>query len=289
MKFQLGAHLPGGPMRGWQVAAAFLPFLLPLLLPLLILAPASVRDTVGPWIYAAISLSILVLLGVVLLTGLISQFPVWTLPALGMALFFVSAFLQLFAQGAVFIFVMLPLYGGWPEGLAQKILMMLLVQLVFLGLMVVAAGLLSIIPGLRARVRQEWTLLSFLLYGIAIIPVLGNDEFHGVEGYEAASLLILAAGAGLYLVASKRWQRVLALVVPAFLSPAVMSLGLYQTFPAQSWANPADVSFRLWEALQPVLYLLPLPILLLLAALARRLPWIDRREPASSPEANAPG
>ena len=52
-----------------------------------------------------------------------------------------------------------------------------------------------------------------------------------------------------------------------------MSLGLYQTFPAQSWANPADVSFRLWEALQPVLYLSPLPILLLLAALAPRLPW----------------
>jgi hypothetical protein len=81
---------------------------------------------------------------------------------------------------------------------------------------------------------------------------------------------------------------VLALVVPAILSPAVMSLGLYQTFPAQSWANPADVSFRLWEALQPVLYLSPLPILLLLAALAPRLPWSGGREPASSPEPNAP-
>jgi len=289
MNLQLGAHLPGGPMHGWQMAAVFLPFLLPLLSPLLVLAPASVRVTVGPWILAALGLPILGLLVVIWVSGLVRQFPVWALPALGMALFFVSAFLQLFAQAAVFIAVMHPLYGGWPDGLAQKIMMMLLVQFVFLGFMVGVASLLSLVPGFRARVQQEWTLLSFLLYGIAIAPVLGNDEFHWVEGYEAASLLILAVGAGLYLAASKRWQRVLALVVPAILSPAVMSLGLYQTFPAQSWANPADVSFRLWEALQPVLYLSPLPILLLLAALAPRLPWSGGREPASSPEPNAPG
>ena len=94
-----------------------------------------------------------------------------------------------------------------------------------------------------------------------------------MEGYQAASLVGLAVGAGLYLIAPRRWQRVLALVIPAVLSPAVMGLGLYQTFPAQSWANPTDASFRLWEALQPVLYLSPLPILLLLAALAPRLPW----------------
>jgi len=96
-------------------------------------------------------------------------------------------------------------------------------------------------------------------------------------------LLALALGAGLYLAAPRRWQRVLALVGAAVLSPAVMSLGLYQTFPAQPWADPANVSFRLWEALQPVLYLSPLPILLLLAALAPQLPWSGRREPASSP------
>jgi len=67
-----------------------------------------------------------------------------------------------------------------------------------------------------------------------------------------------------------------------------MSLGLYQTFPAQSRANPADVSFRLWEALQPVLYHLPLLILLLLAVLAPRLPWSGGRETTSSPSPNAP-
>jgi hypothetical protein len=291
MNLQLGAHLPGGPIRSWQLGAVFLPFLLPLLSPLLVLAPASMRVSVGSWILAALGLLILGLLVVIWVSGLVRQFPVWALPTLGMAFFFVSAILQFTAQGAVFVLVMLPLYGGWPSGftLAEDIWMMLLVQLVFLVIMVgVVAVLLRIIPRFHAQVRQEWTLLSFLLYGIAILPVLGNDEFHGVEGYQTLSLLILAVGAGLYLAAPRRWQRVLALVVPAVLSPAVMSLGLYQTFPAQSWADPLSVSFRLWEALQPVLYLSPLPIWLLLAALAPRLPWKGWREPASPPAPDVP-
>jgi len=287
MNLKPGAHLPGGPMRGWQLGAVFLPFLLPLLDSLRFWA----FENAIPWLIPALGLPFLGLLVVVWVAGLVRKFPVWALPALGMAFFFVSAILQLTAQAAVFVIVMLPLYGGWPSGfaLAEDIWMMLLVQLFFLVIMVgVVALLLRIFPRFHAQVRQEWTLLSFLLYGIAILPVLGNDEFHGVEGYQTLSLLILAVGAGLYLAAPRRWQRVLALVVPAVLSPAVMSLGLYQTFPAQSWADPLNVSFRLWEALQPVLYLSPLPIWLFLAALVPRLPWKGGRELASSPAPDVP-
>ena len=282
VNLQPGVHLPGGPLRMWQLCAVFLPFLLPLLAPQGVLTAANAV----PWLALVLDLALLGLLTVMSVAGVVHKFPVWALPALGMALFCVSALLQFVAQSAVFLAVMLPLYGGWPSGfsLAEDIWMMLLVQAVYMVVMVgVVAGLLRIVPGFHTRVRQEWTLLSFLLYGIAIMPVLGNDEFHGVGGYQTASLLALALGAGLYLAAPKRWQRVLALVGPAVLSPAVMSLGLYQTFPAQPWADPANVSFRLWEALQPVLYLSPLPILLLLAALAPRLPGSGRREPASSP------
>ncbi len=292
MNLQPGAHLPGGPLRGWQVAVAFLPFLLPLLSPLLVLAPVSVKVSVGSWLFAAFLLLILGFLLAAWRFGLFRSFPVWALPALGMAFTFVFAILQLISQMAVLTTLVLPLYGswGWPDeqSLAGKIGLMLAVQLVFLVVMTgVVAVLLRIFSGFLERVRQEWTLLSFLLYGIAIFPVLGNDVYHGLEAYETASLLILAAGAGLYLAAPGRWQRILALVVPAILSPVVMSLGLYQTFPAQSWAN-AVLSFRWWEALQPVLYLLPLPFLLLLASLAPRLPWGAGKSPASPPAPGAP-
>jgi hypothetical protein len=290
MNLQPGAHLPGGPLRSWQLAAVFLPFLLPLLYPLRFLTfmgAAPLR--IGAWLFAALGLLLLGMLVTVWISGLVRDFPLWSLPALGTLLFFVSAFLQLFAQLAVLSLVIYPLIGtwGWPDGLslAGNIWLMLLAQLVFLVIMMaVVIGLLRIVPNFQARVRQEWTLLSFLLYSIAILPVLGNDEFHGVEGYQIISLLVLAFGALLYLLVPRRWQRVLALVVPAILSPALMSLGLYQAFPAQSWANPTDLSFRLWEALQPVLYLSPLPILLLLASLAPRLPGNGKGQ-RSSPSA----
>lgn len=294
MSIRPGAHLPGGPIRLWQLAATFLPFLLPLMYHLLtMVVPPSSSLRIGPWLVAAVGLPFLAGLVVIFVTGLVRQFPVWTLPALGVLLFCISVILQFVAQVVVIILVSYPFLGrfGWPQNLplAENIAIALLVQFVYLPLMIgVVTGLLRIVPAFYEQVQQEWTLLSFFLYGFAILPILGNDEFHGVAGYQTASLVILIVGAGLYLVAPRRWQRVLALLLPAILSPAVMSLGLYQVFPAQQWANPADLSFRLWEALQPVLYLAALPVLLLLASLAPRLPWGGRQERISPPSPNSP-
>lgn len=285
MRMQLGKHLPGGPIRGWKVGAVFLPFLLPILYPNGVFMPPVTPATAFMCLLSAIGLPFIILLVVVWWTGLRRGFPLWALPALGMLFFIFSAMLQVSAQLMVLITYSLPVFGrvGWPDGLVQKLWLMILVQMVFLEFMVAAVvGLLRIASAFLRRVRQEWTLLSFFLYGLAILPALGNDEFRGIEGYQTAGLLILAAGAGLYLVVPRRWQRVLALLCPVILSPAVISLGLYQTFPAQSWAIPANVSSRLWEAFQPLLYLAPLPVLLLLAGLAPHLPWEGRPEPASS-------
>jgi hypothetical protein len=285
MSLQLGKHLPGGPLHGWQVGAVFLPFLLPILYPNGVFMPPVTPATALPCLLSAIGLPFIILLVVVWWTGLRRGFPLWALPALGMLVFIFSAMLQFGAQIMVLITYSLPVFGhvGWPDGLVQKLWMMILVQMVFLEFMVAeVVVLLRIAPALLRRVRQEWTLLSFILYGLAILPALGNDEFRGIEGYQTAGLLILAAGAGLYLIVPRRWQRVLVLVCPVILSPAVISLGLYQAFPAQAWANPANVSSRLWEAFQPLLYLSPLPVLLLLAGLAPQLPWGSRPEPEAS-------
>lgn len=285
MSLQLGKHLPGGPIRGWQVGAVFLPFLLPIFYLNGIFLPPLTAATAVPCLLSALGLPFLILLVVVWWTGLRRGFPLWALPALGMLFFIFSAMLQFAAQVLVLITYTLPAFGrfGWPDGLVQKLWLMILVQMVFLELMVAAVvGLLRIAPALLRRVRQDWTLLSFFLYGLAILPALGNDEFRGLEAYQTAGLLILAAGAGLYLVVPRRWQRVLVLLCPAVLSPAVISLGLYQTFPTQSWADVTNVSSRLWETFQPLLYLAPLPVLLLLAGLATQLPWDVRPKPASS-------
>jgi hypothetical protein len=271
MDLRPGAHLPGGPIRGWQLGTVFLPFLLILIYPLRFWA----WNHGMPWFLAAVILAFLLLVGLVWIPGIDRKFPLWALPGLGALLAIGSAILQSIAQAMVFLAIMLPIYGGWPESsLVEKIGVMLLVQLLYLAVMVVAVALLlRAVPAFFARVRQDWTLLSFLLYGIALFSMVGYDEFHGTEWFEVASLLVLAAGAGLYLLAPWRWLRVLALVLPAILSPVLMSYALYLAFPSEAWAVPSNLSFRLWESLQPVLYQAPLPILLVLAALAPRLPW----------------
>ena len=237
------------------------------------------------WLIPALGLPLLALLVFVWIAGIVRDFPVWALPGMGIILFFVSIFLHLSAQLLIILAVLRPVYGisGWPAGLslAENIGLMLLVQLMFLLILAaVVAGLLRIAPGLFGKVREDWTILSFLLYGIGILPILlWSDEYLGVEWYQTISLLVMAVGAGLYLIVSKRWQRALALVLPAAISQIVMSIGLYRLIPAQPWANPADTSFTIWEAIQPTLFLAPLPIVLLLAALAPRLPWGVDHEP----------
>lgn len=280
MSLRLAAHLPGDPMRSGLFIAVFLPFLVPLLYAFRFHA----FESQPAWLFTVLGLLLLGLLMAVVVTGLIRRFPVWALPSIGMVFFFFYAILQLFAQDAVFSYILLPRYGGWPidhgYSIIENIKVMLVAQeLLLVAMLVAIAVLLRVAPGFHARVRQEWTLLSFVLYGMAILPIIGNDEYHGIEGYEIASALILAAGAGLYLIASRRWLRVMVLFIPAILSPLLMSLGLYQAYPMQSWSNLGNHTFRVWEALQPLLYLSPLPFLLLLAALSPRLPWGTGRKP----------
>lgn len=276
---QFGASLPSGSIRGWQLGALFLPFVLVLIVALKHWAYAAESR----WLLTALSLMLLSLLVWVWMLGLIHSFPVWTLPAMGIILFLIVAFFHIATQILLYpvVDIFLEWVRGWPDhpDIARNLVSLLISQFTFLVIAVVlVVCLLRIVPGFHRQVRQEWTLLSFMLYGIAILPVVANDEYAGIGMYQTASLLVLIIGVIIYLMASKRWQRVLALVIAAVLSPMLISSGLYQTFPMQLWADPTNLSLRNWEALQPVLYLAPLPILLILAALAPQLPLGKDRE-----------
>jgi hypothetical protein len=292
MRLQLGSHLPGGPIRFWQLLIFFLPFLLPLLYP--IDGVLYVPNPTSPGslnLFCNLELLFMGFLFVAWKSWQVGRLQVWALPALGTLLFLAGAILQLFIEQAVYFYIAYPIYGGWPDALAQKIWMGLLQQFIFLAVLVaIVVGLFRNFPGFQRWVRRDWSMLSFLLYGVAILPAaIGNDEYQlGLSPYEIASLLILVLGAMLFLLPPRRWQRVLPLVVASILSPAAMSLGLYQLFPVQPWVSSGEVPLQaqVWTSLQPLLYLLPLPIMLLLAALVPRLPWDAQRESVASPAAS---
>ena len=62
------------------------------------------------------------------------------------------------------------------------------------------------------RLRRDWTLLSFLLYGSTLfVLVFAFDDYINEEPYKIAAMLLLVAGGWLYLRSARPWQRLLAL------------------------------------------------------------------------------
>ena len=76
------------------------------------------------------------------------------------------------------------------------------------------------------------------------------------------------------MLAPKRWQRLLVLAAALLLAHPLLSLGVYQIYPVQTFPK-SDLSSRLWETLWPVL---ELPVLVALVCLPALLAlWPVRR------------
>lgn len=268
MKLAPGAHLPEGPFKYWQLAAVFLPFSIAILT--LALGPSAGGRLFG--LVCGIGVVLLGTLTVVWITGLVKAFPAWALPSLGLLLLVFAYSLYLVSQAAV-LFLLRPLWGSfWPDSILIRLLMYLWFNLVYVAIAaLILMLLLALSPRLLRLARVDWSLLSFFVYTLAIPYTVMNDEFHGLEPYQLVSLLILATGAGLFIVLPARWTRLLALLSATLLALPTVSLGLYRIFPAQDFAAP-DLSFRVWEALQPVLDLPALLVILSLPLLVHRLP-----------------
>jgi hypothetical protein len=275
MRLQAGVHLPDGPIRSYRLAALFLPFVIPLLftMPAEVGGVSVIRLSSGlVWVLAALAI-------VIAVTGLLKGFPAWALPTLGALLFWVWTPLKVAAQAAILTVLR---QGGrfWPDALPDRMALVARLDVAFLALAVLITLLLLLLsPPLRDRTRRDWSLLSFLLYGLAIPYVLMNDPYRGLAPYVAVSILLLAAGAAVFVLAPRRWQRLLALVVALLLAHPVLSLGIFQIFPAQTFATP-NATFRLWETLQPVMELPVLLVLVCLPALLGVLPASGSRAPA---------
>lgn len=116
------------------------------------------------------------------------------------------------------------------QGLMWGILILLVILLVLFSMMIPRLW-----PFYR-RIRADWTLLCFLLYGaIPFIIVLLFEEFRNEEPYMILSFLVLAGGAWLYLTSDGPWKKFLFLFSGMTLSMLVTVIGqalLYESsFP----------------------------------------------------------
>jgi hypothetical protein len=188
-----------------EIWAAVAPFLLFGVLPTL-LGYFRVADFVPLWLEIGFVI-VLWSFGLFLVViGFIKRFPRWFMPYIGLPMPIISTFLWVgvIEPG----FDRLPSFSSWfvSEFIIQGLLWIGLFLLVVL--LLVSARFIPKSRPFFQRLRDDWTLLAFILYGImpfALVIVL--NEYKNEEPYMFLALLILAAGGWLYLRSDGPWNR----------------------------------------------------------------------------------
>jgi hypothetical protein len=202
---------PGLSWRELLVALAV--FLLPAMM---ILANPVMSGTARPGGISAWLLFLAVMIAVGMLRGV----PLWSLPYLSLILV-VAGYLYLFQWIASLVSPALisnfsP--GQWDRSTYLLLTIisngMLWLMLFCLTLLVVALlALLNRFQPLFSRTHQDWTMLSYILYGESVFALLFLFENHRFDrSFIIASLLCLGVGFWFYLRSPARWKRLLALL-----------------------------------------------------------------------------
>jgi hypothetical protein len=237
----LGAAAWEGPPSRKEIWVALAVFVLPVL---------------NIWFNSATDISIGILAAIasiLFLIGVLRGFPRWSLPSLGLV---ISAATFLFVyQWVADLFTpsLISSFGPVPGSENTRILLQAfwagLMWLSLFALTFLVLGLLAIFRRFRPlfwRIRQDWTLASYILYsGVIFILVLTFDQYRYERPYAIASTLCLATGAWLYLHSPKPWQRSLSLLAGFTLAMWAAAFSQWSITSIEDWK-----SWLYWGALE---------------------------------------
>lgn len=267
---------PNRPLRPGELLVALTIFLIPQLVILLTVIVDNAPGWLG-YIFLGSAIGPLVL-------ALVRGFPRWSPPYLGVLLVgfvFFGPFWVVW--GLVYPFVT-RWFGGmytWSilirifvQGM-QAALMWLLVLLTAL----ILVSLLRLLPHTRTlwqRIRQDWTQLSFLIYGgLVFNTLLIFEEYQQVEPWQIAAWISLSIGCWLYLHAGEQYQRILILLCSATLAMWIVAAGKWFLVPHQNWPVNLEAE-RPFEALRTLASWICILAALMAPALLNLLPRIQK-------------
>jgi hypothetical protein len=196
----------------------------------------------------ALAVPIAVLVLSLLVIGTARGFPRWSLPYLGLALS-TACIVVIFQLEADRLYdAALSRFGLYPlDGSSRLALQALWAGLMWLGLFVIsylALGLLALLKrfnSLLFRIRQDWTLVSYIFYSGALAAfTLSFTQRHHERLFAVASILCLAAGAWLYLRSPRPWQRSFALLSGITLAVLASAAGQWPLIPVHAWLDRAS-------------------------------------------------
>lgn len=195
------------------------------------------------WFHYFLVFTLLAIIAVPLVLGIIKGFPRWTVPYLGIVL---TTIVMLEPSWRLWEKIYPHVYkalGGKPSTLPTRVTYQALMSGFFWFMAFTAAVLLILLlmtwprtRQLARRIRGDWTLLSFLLYGgVAFAIVLVFEEYRYHEPWMIASLACLTAGAWIHLKSETGRKRILALLGGVTLAYWIAAIGKWYLVPLQTW------------------------------------------------------
>ena len=186
--------------------------------------------------------------------GLLKGIPRWSLPYLG-----VFASLASFLLAPNFPFVLKRITTVTEPWVFRLVIQQGFPWVVLLLLTIFFVLTTIVLPPLRpvhVRIRHDWTLLSFGLYGAMVLgQVLTFEDYpHVGRGfYEILCSLILAVGAWTYLRSDRGLQRALVLFASITLAMTVATIGKALLITGPEWFFPRAENDWHGEAISTVI------------------------------------
>ena len=116
-------------------------------------------------------------------------------------------------------------------------------MIVFLILFVLISAWVGKFRPFYQRVRQDWTLLSFLVYGTApLVLFITFNEYKNIDLFFFLSLMMLAIGGWFYLRSDDPWKRFSSLFNGLWLSMGIAAVGKAIRFE-ESWPMVTDLGW----------------------------------------------
>jgi hypothetical protein len=229
---------------------------------------------------------VLILTGIFVGTaaGLLKRLPRWSLPYLGLILSgIVFAFLFQWKAERIATSLASRFVFQSNSELGRLVLTSFWQGVLWLSLFVLVAFailLLKMIPPFRPwarRLREDWTQISYLLYGGSMLALVWTfNDYRNETPFALIAIGCMIAGAWGYLRSSRPRQAFLALVAGATLAMWVAAIGVWLLVPSQDWAawfqaHPSSGE-RWFEALQTLIVWMWMLVVMALPALVRLIP-----------------
>lgn len=240
---QLGARFDFTPGSMSETLAALAPLLLLTMLSGLLFAADSIFGRFPTRLATVLSYLSLGLFFILLLVGFVKGLPRWSMPYMGLLLAFFS--LSKFAD---FLYANYDRYFWhgrlwiWDELVSQMYMWSGLTLVVML--LVTACAILPMFQ----RIRRDWTLLSFLVYGALPLCILITfDEYRKAEPYQLLIFIVLALGVWFYLHTNGKWKRFLVLfgALTFSLWIGAVSRGILRPYQTWHYGNQLDWAHEL--------------------------------------------